>query len=172
MATPAATPRPSAIPPLAITGISSRSTACGTSTVVASKVTCPPPSQPFTIMTSAPASAAIFASSMKDAFTTILHPTLCQISKYFLQSSGSRPAIVSAYMTGDFSSNTIFVTCSKFGGIMITFIPNGLSVSFLVSAICSRINDSGANPTPSTPSPPALETAATSGAVEIHAIGP
>ena len=172
MATPAATPRPSAIPPLAITGISSRSTACGTSTVVASKVTCPPPSQPFTIMTSAPASAAIFASSMKDAFTTILHPTLCQISKYFLQSSGSRPAIVSAYMTGGFSSNTIFVTCSKFGGIMITFIPNGLSVSFLVSAICSRINGSGANPTPSTPSPPALETAATSGAVEIHAIGP
>ena len=57
----AAIPLPSAIPPAAITGISTASTTCGTRHMVVFSPICPPDSVPSAITASAPALSILFA---------------------------------------------------------------------------------------------------------------
>ena len=60
-ASAATSPRPSWKPPAATTGMSTASTTCGSSTVVATSPVCPPPSPPCTITASAPHAATFSA---------------------------------------------------------------------------------------------------------------
>src|SRR5262249_58254138 len=79
----AANPRPSAIPPAASTGTgATASTTMGTSVSVVCQPTCPPPSVPYAMMTSAPARAAFTASGTPPAMNVTLQPAACARSTY------------------------------------------------------------------------------------------
>ena len=150
----AAIPLPSAIPPAAITGIFTASTTCGTSTIVVSSPICPPASVPSATTASAPQRSIRFASAT-DAMTGItLTPAAFQSAMYF---SGLPAPVVTTLMS---SSRITFAILSASGFINMMFTPNGLSVSFFVSRICSLTHSAGAPPAAISPRPPALDTAA------------
>ena len=126
-------PRPSAIPPAAITGTSTASTTCGTSGMVVSSPMWPPPSMPSAITASAPARAMRLASAT-DATTGItLMPALFQPSIYL---PGLPAPVVS---TSIFSSMASWARSSAFGESSMIFMPSGLSVIARALWISSRI---------------------------------
>ena len=142
------------MPPAAITGIFTASATCGTSTIVVSSPICPPASHPSATTASAP-QRSIRLASATDATTGItLTPAAFQSAMYF---SGLPAPVVTTFTP---SSTITFATFSDSGFISIILTPNGLSVSFFVSRICSLTHSAGAPPAAISPRPPALDTAA------------
>src|SRR5215475_4410145 len=87
----AASPRPSAIPPAASTGMgATASTTIGTSVMVVCQPTCPPPSVPCAMITSAPACAARTASGTPPAMNVTLQPAAWARSTYGFTSCSGR----------------------------------------------------------------------------------
>ena len=81
-------------------------------------------------------------------------PAAFQSAMYF---SGLPAPVVTTLMS---SSRITFAILSASGFISMMFTPNGLSVSFFVSRICSLTHSAGAPPAAISPRPPALDTAA------------
>ena len=128
----AANPLPSAMPPAAITGICTASTTCGTSVIVVSSPICPPDSFPSATTASAPARSIILAIAALATTGMTFTPASFHIG---ISLPGFPAPVVT---TGTPSSTTTCATSGAFGFISITFTPNGRSVSFFASLICSR----------------------------------
>ena len=127
----AATPRPSAIPPAAMTGSVVASHTCGTSTIVVSSPTCPPLSPPSAISAEAPSLVMSFAMATEATTGITLIPASSHSFIYF----DGLPAPV--VITSTFSSTTTCATSSAQGLNSIIFTPIGLSVSCLAIRTCS-----------------------------------
>ena len=129
----AAMPRPSAIPPAAMTGMLSASTTCGTSGMVVSSPMWPPPSMPSAMTASAPARSMRFASATDATTGMTLMPAFFQLSIYL---PGLPAPVVS---TSIFSSMASWARSSAFGDSSMMFIPSGLSVIARALRISSRM---------------------------------
>ena len=162
----AATPRPSPMPPAAMTGISTASHTCGTSAMVVRSPTCPPLSPPSAITASTPARSTIFASAVDATTGRMVIPA----SFHILTKREGLPAPV--VTTGTFSSATTFATSSTKGLISMRLTPKGLSVIALQERISLRTQSAFAFMAEMMPRPPALETALASDASAIHAMPP
>ena len=119
----AAMPRPSAMPPAAMTGISTASTTWGTSAMVVSSPMWPPDSVPSATTAVAPARSTRLAMATDGTTGTTLIPASSHAGMYF----PGRPAPV--VTTGTRSSATSLATDSTCGLISMMFTPKGLSVS-------------------------------------------
>ena len=150
----AAIPLPSAIPPAAMTGICTASATCGTSVMVVCAPICPPDSIPSAMTASAPPRSIILAIATLATTGITTTPACFHASMNF----PGFPAPVVTTLTP--SSMTICATSAAFGFNNMTFTPNGLSVSFFASLICSLTTSGGALAAPMIPKPPAFETAA------------
>ena len=130
--TAAANPRPSAMPPAAITGNVVASHTCGTSTMVVSSPTWPPLSPPSAMRAEAPSRVISFAMPT-DATTGITRiPAAFQASMYF-------PGLPAPVVTTETcSSTTICAISSANGLISMMFTPKGRDVSERAMRTCSR----------------------------------
>ena len=154
-ASAAASPRPSAKPPAAMTGIFTASARLGTRT---SEVTASPwaaASWPVAITPSAPYSSARFAWR---ALTTVAI-TLPPYSWAPLTIQSPFPS--AKLMTGTFSASMTFAFSAAPGMRSVALQPKGLSVRLRISRIACRVCSASRGPVARMPSPPALETAAT-----------
>ena len=159
-------PRPSAIPPAAITGKSTASTTWGRSAIVVNSPTCPPDSVPSAIIASTPRRAIRLASATEGTTGIILIPASLNIVIY----GPGLPA--PAVTTFTPSSTMTLAKSSQCGFISIKLTPKGLSVSSLHFLISLFKRSASQPPEPIIPSPPAFETAAASSAKEMFAIPP
>ena len=150
----AAMPRPSAIPPAAITGIETASTTCGTSVIVVASPMCPPDSMPSATTASAPLFSIRRACATEATTGITLMPASFHMPMYL---PGIPAPVVTTLMP---SSTTTFATSSAYGLINMTLTPNGFFVSSLALRISSRTTSPGALAPPIKPRPPASETAA------------
>ena len=147
-------PRPSAIPPAAMTGIFTASATCGTSAIVVVSPIWPPDSHPSATTASAPARSIRLARATEATTGMTRMPAFFHSSIYF---SGFPAPVVTTFTP---SSATTFATSSAYGLISMMLTPNGLSVSFFASRISFRTHSAGAADAPMRPRPPASETAA------------
>ena len=151
----AAMPRPSAMPPAAITGVlPTASTTAGTSGNVATvPLTWPPASQPCATTISTPISTARLASS---ALPTVYITTAPPAFARFTRSPGSRQK---KDMTGTFSSRQAS-SRSSCGNSMFRLTAKGFAVSERVFCTARRRVSISARHSGNVPSAPALLTAA------------
>ena len=162
----AATPRPSPMPPAAMTGIVTALVTCGTSAMVVVSPIWPPLSPPSAMTAQAP-TRCIRRAMLTDATTGMtLMPAA---SQSFIYLEGLPAPVVT---TATFSSATSFATSSANGLISMMFTPKGLSVSSLAILICSRRYSAFAFIAEIMPRPPASETAPANLPSEIQAMPP
>ena len=128
----AATPRPSAMPPAAMTGRSVASHTWGTRTMVVSSPTWPPLSPPSAIRAEAP--SRVMSLAMATEATTGI--TLIPASFHWAMNLVGLPAPV--VTTATFSSATTWATSSTKGLMSMIFTPKGRWVRDLAMRICSR----------------------------------
>ena len=162
----AASPRPSAMPPAAMTGISpTASTTAGMSGIVATLPrTWPPASQPWATTISTPQSTARRAS--------LAFPTVCMTTAppAFARETSGEGSRQKNEMTGTPSSKHAS-SRSSCGNSMFKFTANGLDVSERVSRTCRRKFSSSMRHNARVPNPPALLTAAARRGPTAPAIG-
>ncbi len=153
----AASPRPSAMPPAAATGVGfTASTTAGMSGSVATSLhTCPPASQPCATSTSTPQSTARRASSARATVCRTLAPPAC------VRSTSGAGSPQKKEITGTPSSRQT-ASRSSCGQWRTRLAPNGRSVSARVLRTWSRTASSVLQLSASMPRPPALLTAAAS----------
>ena len=162
----AAMPRPSAIPPAAITGMLTASTTWGISAKEVVTPIYPPLSIPSATTASAPARSIMMAIAVLATTGITTTPASFQAS----MNLPGFPAPVVTTLTP--SSMMIFATSSALGLRSMTLTPKGLSVSSLHFFISSRTTSAGAEAAPMIPSPPAFDTAAARLCSATHAIPP
>src|SRR6266545_321989 len=170
-----ASPRPSPIPPEASTGTGpTASTAAGSSSQIeVVPLTWPPASIPCAITASTPAAAAARASGSEPTCTKTLTPWRCASftngagGPQNSTSSGTR-ASIDAAIPSPTKARSSSEECGSSKSAMMTLTPNGRSVRSRTAAMRRRSSSAGTPLPPSTPQPPAPETAATSsGPAEI-----
>ena len=158
---------PSPIPPDASTGTgATAATQSGSSSQIDVRPrTCPPACTPWAMIPSTPHAAAARASSTDPTWSNTLVPTRC---------AGSTNAAASpqnSTSTGTASSRHTS-RCSTTGDdqpsyanpARITLTPNGRSVNARVRATWARTADADSAAEPTTPQPPAFDTAAANSA--------
>ena len=150
----AAKPLPSAMPPAAITGMSTASTTWGTSVMVVADPICPPLSMPSATTASAPARSISFAMATLATTGITFTPAAFHIS---MNLAGLPAPVVT---TSTPSSTITLATSSALGLSSMTLTPIGFEVSSRALRICSLTMSAGALAAPMMPSPPASETAA------------
>src|SRR5581483_2345060 len=121
--------------------------------------TCPPPSVPWATITSAPASMARSASSTRDTMCITRAPTSCAIQKKCRRSCSGHGQAKEA--TAGRAASSVATRASSPRNSS-RFSPNGRSVSARIAATSASSCCAFWRVAPSTPSPPAFETAATS----------
>ncbi len=131
-ASAATSPRPSWNPPAATTGMSTASTTCGSSTVVATSPVWPPPSPPCTITASAPHAATFSACRRAPTEGTTTTPAS------FSSAISSRDG-ASANDATRTPSSTMTRTRSRASPASARrFTPNGASVRVFTSLTAHR----------------------------------
>ena len=136
---------------------------------VAMTPTCPPPSVPCATTTSAPASAARFASPSVSAWCIKSAPaSWTRLASARRSYSGRGHAV--AITRG--RAATTASTCSSSAPKSNKFRPNGRSVSERIFSTAARMASEDIEVTPNVPRPPAPLTAATSSAVVAPDIPP
>ncbi len=162
----ASMPRPSAMPPAAMTGMSTAAHTEGTSAMVVSSPTWPPASVPSATTASAPR-RSMRAASAADATTGT---TLIPASFHMAMCSAGLPApVVTTSMPRSHSRRATSAAC---GSISMTLAPKGLLVSSRAWRTWSSTHSSGAPPQAMMPRPPASLTAAARRASAMRAMAP
>ena len=163
----AAMPRPSAMPPAAITGMRTASHTLGTSAIVVSSPMWPPASQPSATTASAPM-RSMRAASAEDATTgTTFMPASFQAAMKF---AGLPAPVVTTSTRSLVSSSATWGAC---GSMSMTFAPMGASPAISrAMRTCSSIHASGAPPQAIMPKPPAADTAPASLPSAMRAMAP
>ena len=162
----AATPRPSAMPPAAMTGRVVASQIWGTKTMVVSSPTWPPLSPPSAMRAEAPRRVISLAMATEATTGITRMPASFHRAMYLV----GLPAPV--VTTATFSSATTWATSSTKGLISMMFTPKGRLVRDLATWICSRTASPGALPAAMMPRPPPSDTAAASLPSAIQAMPP
>lgn len=150
----AASPRPSAIPPAAMTGTDpATSTTSGTSTIVETKPAWPPASPPWAMITSAPAETASTAWSR---FTTCwIHRMPSECARSIRSRGTDRWNEIAAGRNSSVASKA-----SGLNGRTAWLIAKGRSVSPRSRSHCGRSSSTPRTAVPTLPMPPASDTAA------------
>ena len=127
----AATPRPSAMPPAAMTGRLVASQIWGTRTMVVSSPTWPPLSPPSAMRAEAPCRVMSLAMATEATTGMTRMPASCHSFMYL---AGLPAPVVT---TATFSWATTWATSSAKGLMSMMFTPKGRWVSPLAMRICS-----------------------------------
>ncbi len=162
----AAIPRPSPIPPAAITGIDTASTICGKPLIVVNLPICPPASIPSKMTASAPIFSILFAKATEG--TTGITLMLCSLKRAMYLAGLPAPVVT----TGTCSSQTKSTISSAKGESNIILTPKGCSVNSLTFLISFFTTSFGALPPAIIPNPPAFDTALANEASATQAIPP
>ena len=158
---------PSQTPPAAMIGTPTFSRTSGSSTMLITGCGFlkPPPSPPSTISPSTPASTAFIAAFSVGTTWNTVRPAAFSGAQYL---AGSPAEVVTNLIPSPMTKSTIEASRTKAWAM---FTPNGLSVSWRILRISSRIASSSPDEVSMIPSPPALETAEASCARAIQPIG-
>src|SRR5207253_1317246 len=159
-----ATPAPSPMPPEASTGTGLiDSTTAGSSVQIdVVPLTCPPASTPCAITASTPAAAAAFASSSEPTWMMMRTPCRCASSTYGAGSPQKSTTAATRSVIAAFTCWRVTALSSSEASrsSMMKLTPKGRVVRSRIRPISAGMASARNDDAPTTPKPPALETAA------------